>query len=78
VDRAALIRFLDTIFATRETELVCSEFFELLPIYVDLVASSWEPGAAPSSFPQVAQHIAQCMECSEEYQALLEVTGPPG
>ena len=74
MDHAALIRFLGTIFETRETEIVCSEFFELLPAYVDLVANSGEPGAAQSAFPQVAQHIAQCMECAEEYQALLEVT----
>jgi hypothetical protein len=77
MDRAALIRLLGTIFETRETELVCSEFFELLPAYVDLVASSGEAGAAQSEFPQVAQHIAQCLECGEEYQALLEVTRPP-
>jgi hypothetical protein len=76
VDHAALIRFLSTIFETRETDIVCSEFFELLPRYVDLVASSGAPGAAQSAFPQVAQHIAQCMECGEEYQALLEVTRP--
>ena len=78
MDHAALIRLLGTIFATRETELVCSEFFELLPIYVDLVASSGEPDAVQSAFPQVVQHIAQCMECGEEYRALLEVTRPPG
>jgi hypothetical protein len=76
VDEATLIRFLGTIFETRETEIVCSEFFELLPRYVDLAASSGAPGAAQSAFPQVAQHIAQCMECGEEYQALLEVTRP--
>ena len=43
---------------------------------------SWLRGARrsgqPSAFPQVAHHIAQCMECAEEYQALLEVTGPRG
>jgi hypothetical protein len=76
VDRAALIRLLGTIFETRETEIVCSEFFELLPIYVDLAASSGAP-AAQSAFPQVAQHIAQCSECGEEYLALLQVTRPP-
>jgi hypothetical protein len=77
VDRAALIRLLGTIFDTRESELVCSEFFALLPTYVDLVASSGAPGAAQSAFPQVAHHIAQCTECGEEYQALLQVSRPP-
>ena len=76
MDYAALIRFLGTIFETRETEIVCSEFFELLPAYVDLAASSGAP-AAQAAFPQVAQHSAQCSECGEEYQALLQITRPP-
>ena len=76
MERAALIRFLGTIFETRETEIVCSEFFELLPAYVDLAASSGAP-AAQAAFPQVAQHSAQCSECGEEYQALLQITRPP-
>jgi hypothetical protein len=50
VDYAALIRFLGTIFEARETDIVCSEFFELLPRYVDLVANAGEPGAAQSAF----------------------------
>jgi hypothetical protein len=77
VDHAALIRFLGTISKTRETEIVCSEFFELLPRYVDLAASSGTPGASQLAFPQVAHHLAQCVECGEEYQALLQVTPPP-
>ncbi len=76
MDRAALIRILDTIFETREDEIVCSQFFQLLPIYVDLVASSGAP-AAQSAFPQVTHHIAQCTECGEEYQALLQIIRPP-
>lgn len=76
MDRAALIRLLGTVFETRESEIVCSEFFERLPIFVDLVASSGAPGAA-QALPQVAHHIAQCTECGEEYQALLAVIRPP-
>jgi hypothetical protein len=77
VDRAALIRLLSTIFDTRESEIVCSEFFALLPEYVDVVVSSGGPAAAQSAFPQVAQHIVQCTECGEEYEALLQVIRPP-
>ena len=50
MERAALIRFLGTVFEARESEIVCSEFFELLPAYVDLVASSGAP-AAPGGVP---------------------------
>lgn len=76
MERAALIRFLSTVFEARESEIVCSEFFERLPGYVDLAVSSGAP-AAQAAFPQVAQHIAQCSECGEDYLALLQVTQPP-
>ena len=76
MERAALIRFLRTVFEARESEIVCSEFFELLPAYVDLAVNSGAP-AAQAAFPQVAQHIAQCSECGEEYLALLQITRPP-
>ena len=76
MERAALIRFLATVFEAREPEIVCSEFFGRLPAYVDLAASSGAP-AAQAAFPQVAQHLAQCSECGEEYQALLQITRPP-
>jgi len=66
------------IFDTREDEIVCSEFFELLPKYVDLVlatadASPLRLGQPAEALPQVAHHILQCPECAEAYEALLEI-----
>ena len=75
------VRFLEllrVIFDTRNEEIVCSEFFELLPKYVDLVLAasdaSW-PRGGPSAepLPEVAHHIRQCSECAEAYEALLEI-----
>ena len=58
-----------SIFAVREEEMLCSEFFELLPRYVDSQLAG-EP--ADKLFPQLTHHLHQCPECNEVYQALLK------
>ena len=78
MNRARFLDLLRTIFNTQETEIACSEFFELLPRYVDLVlaagdASRQAQGSPAAALPQVVQHIAQCAECAEAYEALLEI-----
>lgn len=75
---AQFLELLRVIFDTREDEIACSEFFELLPGYVDLVlaaadASPLQPGRPAQTLPQVAHHIRQCSECAEAYEALLEI-----
>jgi DNA-directed RNA polymerase specialized sigma24 family protein len=59
-------------------DLVCSEVFELLPKYVDLIlaagdASRPQLGQPAEALSQVAHHILQCSECAEAYEALLEI-----
>jgi predicted anti-sigma-YlaC factor YlaD len=44
-----------------------------LPRYVDLELSGQE---AAQLLPHVAQHLGQCPECNEVYQALLKATRP--
>jgi len=78
VNHAQFLKLLRAIFDTRDDEIVCSEFFELLPRYVDLVlatadASPLQLGQAGDALPQVAHHILQCPECAEAYEALLEI-----
>jgi hypothetical protein len=78
VNHAQFSELLRAIFDTREDEIVCSEFFELLPKYVDLVlatadASRPQPGQPADDLPQIAHHIHQCSECAEAYEALLEI-----
>jgi hypothetical protein len=78
VNHAQFLELLRAIFDTREDEIVCSEFFELLPRYVDLVlavpdASGPRLGEPADVLPHVAHHILQCAECAEAYEALLEI-----
>ena len=78
MNHAQFLKLLRAIFDTRDDEIVCSEFFELLPRYVDLVlatadASPLQLGQAGDALPQVAHHILQCPECAEAYEALLEI-----
>ncbi len=78
MNHAQFLELLRAIFDTREDEIVCSEFFELLPRYVDLVLATADAPRQPlgqpaDALPQVAQHIAQCAECAEAYEALLEI-----
>jgi hypothetical protein len=59
-------------------DLVCSEVFELLPKYVDLIlatgdASRSQLGQPAEALPQVVHHILQCSECAEAHEALLEI-----
>jgi anti-sigma factor RsiW len=56
-----------SIFAVQEQEMLCSEFFELLPRYVDGQLAGEE---ADKLFPQLTHHLHQCPECDEVYQAL--------
>jgi hypothetical protein len=77
VNHAQFLEWLRAIFETRDDEIVCSEFFDLLPRYVDLVlaadASPLQLGRPAEALPQVAHHIRQCGECAEAYEALLEI-----
>lgn len=78
MNQAQFLELLRVIFDSREDEIVCSEFFELLPTYVDLVlaaadVSPLQRGQPTEALPQVAHHIRQCAECAEVYEALLEI-----
>ena len=78
MNHAEFLKLLRAIFDTRDDEIVCSEFFELLPKYVDLVlatedASQRQLGQPAEAMPQIAHHILQCPECAEAYEALLEI-----
>ncbi len=61
---------LEAIITTQEHEITCSECFELLDEYVELLQSGADPAAY---FPQVANHLDHCPDCDEECQALLSV-----
>ncbi len=60
---------IQSIFAVKDGEILCSKFFELLPRYVDLQVDGQAPEALD---PEMSQHLHQCPECEEVYQLLLE------
>ncbi len=62
-------QLIQSIFAARESEILCGEFFDLLPQYVDLQMARQDPAAL---LPQVSHHLHQCPECNEVYLALLQ------
>jgi hypothetical protein len=60
-----------SVFAVKESEILCGEFFDLLPRFVDLQVSGQD---AVTTLPQVGHHLHQCPECNEVYLALLQAS----
>lgn len=66
--RKEFTRLIDTIFAAKgEEEMLCTEYFDQLPRYVDIEASGVD---AANLLPDVKHHMHQCPECEEVYLAL--------
>ncbi|WP_018409390.1 hypothetical protein [Methylocystis rosea] len=64
-------RLIDTIFAAKSgEELLCTQYFDELPRYVDIEISGQDAGAM---LPEVKHHMHQCPECEEVYLALLSL-----
>jgi hypothetical protein len=63
-------RLIDTIFAVKGEEMICSEYFDKLPRYVDLEVAGEDAAAL---MPGVKHHMHQCPECEEVYLALLKL-----
>jgi len=64
-------RLIDTIFAAKSgEEMLCSEFFDELPHYVELEAAGQDAAAL---LLDVKHHMHQCPECEEVYLAALEL-----
>ncbi len=85
--RWQLLHLIRSIFGAQDHEILCSEFFELLPAYVDLVLAGEDPskletpqekgphplGLSEPKVAQVSHHMAQCPECAEAFGILLSV-----
>ncbi len=64
-------RLIDTIFAAKSgEEMLCAQYFDELPHYVDLETSGQDAAAL---LPEVNHHMHQCPECEEVYLALLRL-----
>jgi hypothetical protein len=53
---------------TRSEELSCEEAYDLIDQYADLVQSG---GDAAGLLPLVEHHLEMCMDCKEEFEALM-------
>lgn len=54
---------------TRPDEIGCDECFEKLDRFAELTLAGRD---AAEAFPLVADHLAKCGSCREEFEALLE------
>ncbi len=67
----SLRRLLSAIYLTNDEEINCSICLDLVPIYIDRALDSTDVAAEWSS---LRQHLALCVDCFEEYEALKDLT----
>lgn len=70
-DESALTLLMQLLEQTQEGEYSCSETFDLLDEYVEIVAGN--PQEAAHLMPYVKRHLDHCKDCTEQYETLLLV-----
>lgn len=65
-------RLISMVEATEDQEIACEETSRLLDEYADLVIRGEDAGAL---MPAVRHHLSMCMDCRQEYEALLIALG---
>ncbi len=68
-DEVAL-KFLKVLESLREEEMSCAEMYAQIDEFVERELKSHD---AASIMPLVQEHLDQCAECCDEYEALLDV-----
>jgi hypothetical protein len=68
--KEALRKLLRQLARTEEEELDCGQVYKLLDLYTEAAARGEDPSEL---FPKVAQHLEICLDCQDEYEALLRV-----
>ncbi|OGO43806.1 MAG: hypothetical protein A2Z04_03075 [Chloroflexi bacterium RBG_16_57_9] len=63
-------QLLNAVLATRDIEIACSACFEVLDQFVDLQVAGTN---SKEILSHVQQHLDQCPDCYEEYEALLVI-----
>lgn len=58
--------------ATADEEINCAEFLDQIAPYVQALTNSADMA---KEFQQIAQHLAVCPECQQEFTALLKAEG---
>ncbi|MCO6449838.1 MAG: hypothetical protein J5I90_03515 [Caldilineales bacterium] len=67
-----LRKLLNMLSLTRERELTCDEVFKLADYYVEL---QHQGENVQSLMPSVAQHLKICVECADEFEAMMRIIG---
>lgn len=70
IHKKRLKEWLDQIYEPVEGEISCRELIDRLPAYVDAVVQKSHSNGEYDAFHQ---HMAHCAECSERYEALLQL-----
>jgi hypothetical protein len=64
------IHWLRNIYTTRESEISCTECFDLISRFVELEVAGED---AASRMPEIKHHLEQCRACREEYEVLRDL-----
>ena len=71
MDDKKFAHWISQIYETSETEIDCTRLQELLPAYVESKIASEESNTQHSP---INAHLLQCTDCTEDYEALYQVT----
>ena len=69
-DKDLIIKLLDKVARTRDDEIDCQKVYELVDLYAETAAQGHDAGAM---LPLVKHHLEMCVECLDEFQALLQI-----
>jgi len=64
-----LKKLVRSIIATRKYEIGCDDCFNELDCFVDMILNGKK---ASEAMPLVQHHLDMCLDCREEFEALLE------
>lgn len=70
MDHHRFMNWLKNIYATRETEISCTECFDLVSRFVELEIAGED---AASRMPELVHHLNQCRACRDEYESLRDL-----
>lgn len=68
----SLKRLVGMIATTEDVELSCDEVLALLDVYAEMAIQGEDVAGA---MPLVERHLGRCMDCSEEFEALMRILG---
>lgn len=74
LDKHNLKRIIDVALHTQEEEIGCTECFEHMDRYAEMLRAGKDPAQV---LPLVDDHLQRCQNCREEFEILLTVLDAP-